>query len=115
MTWDRTTGTHPKYRTPEHKRYRESLVAQLKRDGYLICSATECVLPTRHISNANGRDRDGLHAGHNDAGTEYVGPQHAACNVKDGARRARAKQNETKNPKSTSFTTTRTWGQDPHP
>lgn len=110
MPWDRKTGTNPKYRTPEHKRYRESLVAQLKRDGHLICTAAPCLFPTRHITNPNGRDRDGLHAGHNDAGTEYDGPQHNACNVRDGAVRARAKQNETKNPKPTTFTTTRTWG-----
>lgn len=113
MTWDRTTGTNPKYRTPEHKRYREGLVAQLKRDGFLSCTATVCEFPTRDITNPNGRDRDGLHAGHNDAGTEYDGPQHAACNVKDGARRARAKQNEPKNPRQTSFITPRTWGGGP--
>jgi hypothetical protein len=95
MAWDRTGGTDPKYRTTEHKRYRASLVAQLKRDGFLICTARTCVMPTRHITNPNGRERDGLHAGHNDAGDGYDGAQHAACNVSDGARRARAKQGET--------------------
>jgi hypothetical protein len=115
VTWDRTKGTDPKYRSIEHKRYREGLVAHLKRDGYLICTASQCVQPTRHITNPNGRYRDGLHAGHNDAGTEYVGPQHNACNVKDGARRARAKQNEAKKPKGQGFTTGRTWGGDPRP
>lgn len=115
MTWDRSNGTDPKYRTPEHRRYRAGLVAQLKRDGYLICTADVCVFNSRDITNPNGRDRDGLHAGHNDAGTEYVGPQHNACNVKDGARRARAKQNEPKAPKARGFTTTRTWGGDSPP
>lgn len=92
MAWSRSNGTDPKYRTPQHRRYREALVAQLKRDGFLTCTAKVCVFPTREITNPNGRARDGLHAGHNDAGTQYDGPQHNACNVKDGARRGRARQ-----------------------
>lgn len=92
MPWDRTrSGTAAKYRTREHREYRASLVRQLERDGYLICTAKVCVFESRTITNPNGRARDGLHAGHNDAGTEYDGPQHNACNVKDGARRASAR------------------------
>ena len=108
MPWDRRTGTHPKYRTREHIAYRKRLVDQLKRDGYLTCTATVCVMPTRTITNPNGRARDGLHAGHNDDGITYAGPQHAACNVKDGSKRARAKQDAPKTPQS--FTTGRRWG-----
>ena len=93
MAFAKRSGSAPKYRTPQHRRYREGLVAQLKREGYLLCTAKTCVMPSREITNLNGRARDGLHAGHNDAGTEYDGPQHNACNVKDGARRARARQN----------------------
>lgn len=96
MAWDRSAGTNPKYRTKEHRDYRASLVAQLKRTGHLTCTAATCVMPTRDITNPNGRERDGLHAGHNDAGTEYDGPQHNACNVRDGATRARAAQDEPK-------------------
>lgn len=81
-----------KYWTPEHRKYRAGLVDQLKREGFLLCTAKRCVFPTRQITNPNGRDRDGLHAGHDDTGTEYDGPQHNACNVKDGARRGRARQ-----------------------
>src|SRR5690348_3699976 len=92
MPWARDRGVDPKYRTKEHRDYRASLVAQLKRDGYLICTAKVCTFPTRAITNPNGRARNGLHAGHADNGIDYDGPQHAACNVKDGARRARAKQ-----------------------
>ena len=92
MAFAKRSGSAQKYRTPTHRRYRERLVAQLKRDGFLPCTAKVCVFPTREITNPNGRARDGLHAGHNDAGTEYDGPQHNACNVKDGARRARARQ-----------------------
>ena len=95
MTWDRTAGVNPKYRTREHREYRARLVAQLKRDGWLTCTAKTCVMPTRQITNPNGRARDGLHAGHADNGVDYDGPQHAACNVKDGARRARKLQTTT--------------------
>ena len=92
MGWDRSAGTNPKYRSREHIAYTKQLKAQLRRDGYLICTAKTCVMPTRTITNPNGRDRDGLHAGHNDDGVTYAGPQHNACNVRDGAKRARAKQ-----------------------
>ena len=93
MPWSTTRpGTDPKYRTKQHRDYRAGLVRQLKRDGYLICTAAVCVFDTRMITNPNGRARDGLHAGHDDSGTQYDGPQHNLCNVRDGARRARAKQ-----------------------
>jgi hypothetical protein len=95
MPWDRSNGTDPKYRTKEHKAYRASLVNQLNRDGYLTCTAATCVMPTRTITNPNGRARDGLHAGHNDDGVTYAGPQHHACNVKDGAVRGRERQTTT--------------------
>lgn len=94
MPFAKRKGAAPKYRTREHLAYRSSLVAQLKAQGYLTCTAKTCVFPTRAITNPNGRERDGLHAGHNDAGTDYDGPQHNACNVKDGAKRGRARQNK---------------------
>lgn len=87
MPWDRSGPVNPKYRSREHREYRASLVRELKRVGYLTCTAKTCIFPTRLITNPNGRAQDGLHAGHNDAGTEYDGPQHNLCNVKDGARR----------------------------
>ena len=92
MAWDRNAGVDPKYRSREHIAYRKRLVAQLKRDGHLNCTARVCVMPARTITNPNGNEPDGLHAGHNDAGDGYDGPQHRACNISDGARRARAKQ-----------------------
>lgn len=94
MPFAKRSAPAAKYRTRQHREYRAALVQQLKRDGYLTCTAKTCVFPTRHITNPNGRARDGLHAGHNDAGTDYDGPQHNACNVKDGARRGRARQNQ---------------------
>ena len=95
MGWDRSAGTHPKYRTKAHKDYRAGLVRQLKAQGFLTCTAKTCVMPTRTITNPNGRARDGLHAGHNDDGVTYAGPQHNACNVKDGAVRGRKLQTTT--------------------
>ena len=95
MGWDGSRGpVDPKYRSREHKAYRARLVAELKRAGYLVCTAKTCVMPTREIRNPNGRARDGLHAGHDDSGTSYDGPQHNACNVRDGAVRGRARQIE---------------------
>lgn len=93
MPWSttRAPGTQPKYRTKAHRRYRDSLVRQLERDGYLICTAQVCVFDDRTITSPNGRQRDGLHAGHEDNGVDYRGPQHNACNVKDGARRGNAR------------------------
>jgi hypothetical protein len=92
MAWDHSAGVDPKYRSREHIAYRKRLVAQLERDGFLICTAKVCVMPTRQITEPNGRARHGLHAGHEDDGVTYAGPQHAACNVKDGARRGRQRQ-----------------------
>ena len=58
MPWDRNRpGTDPKYRTRRHREYRASLVAALKRDGYLTCTARVCVMPTRTITNPNIRAR----------------------------------------------------------
>ena len=89
MPWDNARpGSAAKYRTAEHREYRASLVRELHRVGYLTCTAKVCVFGDRTITNPNGRDRDGLHAGHNDAGTEYDGPQHNACNLRDAAVRA---------------------------
>ena len=94
MPWSNTRGpsTAPKYRSKEHRDYRAALVRQLERDGYLVCTADVCVFDSRLITNPNGRARDGLHAGHEDNGIDYRGPQHNACNVKDGAKRGRARQ-----------------------
>ena len=94
MAWDRRGDPDPKYRTPGHIAYRKRLVAQLKRDGALTCTARHCVMPTRAITNPNGQAPAGLTAGHADNGVDYDGPQHRACNLRDGAVRARARQDE---------------------
>ena len=94
MPWDRSAPVNPKYRTKKHRDYLASLKRQLRVDGALWCTAKTCVMQTRTITNPNGNADDGLTAGHADNGTDYDGPQHRLCNVKDGARRARAKQDE---------------------
>ena len=108
---------NPKYRTPEHLAKVREYKDQLRRAGYLTCTAPVCVFPDRTITNPDGRDRDGVHAGHNPDGVTYAGPQHAACNLKEASTRARAKQVEAKqeasNPKPRAFTTTRRWGDAP--
>lgn len=91
MAWDRSAPVNPKYRTREHREYCASLKRDLKRDGYLICTAIPCVLESRVITNSNGNERDGLTAGHNDDGVTYAGPQHRACNIQDAAVRANAR------------------------
>ena len=93
MPWSTTRqpGTAAKYRSKEHRDLRAHYVRLIKAGQPLACTAKVCVLGRAPITNTNGRARDGLHLGHNDDGTTYAGPQHNACNVKDGARRGNAK------------------------
>lgn len=95
MGWDHSAGTDPKYRTPEHRRETQRLKRELQRYGVLECTAPVCLMSSRAITNPNGRDPDGLHAGHNEDGVTYAGPQHNRCNVTEAAVRARATQGET--------------------
>jgi hypothetical protein len=92
MPWDttRTPGTQAKYRSPEHRRLRAALVARIKAGEALDCTAKVCVFGYP-ITNPDGRAPDGLHLGHEENGVDYAGPQHNACNVKDGARRGNAR------------------------
>lgn len=87
MPWDRSAPSAPKYHTAEHRRTRARLMAQLQRDGYAICAQPICLAPTRTI-----RPGMRVHLGHDDTGTRYIGLVHARCNVVDGARRGRARQ-----------------------
>ena len=93
MPWSttRTPGTAAKYRTKEHRDLRAHYVRRLKAGEVLTCTATVCVMPSRALVNPNGNQPDGLHLGHEDDGVTYRGPQHNACNVKDGARRGNAR------------------------
>lgn len=95
MAWSRVGGTDPKYRSKEHRDLREHYARRLRAGEVLMCTADECVMPSREMTNPNGRERDGLHLGHEADGVTYRGPQHNACNIKDGAVRARARQDTT--------------------
>ena len=92
--FDRNQATDPKYKTTEHRTLRAHYVRQIKAGHALECTANVCVFDRAPIVNPNGRDPDGLHLGHADNGVDYAGPQHNLCNVRDGARRARAKQGD---------------------
>jgi hypothetical protein len=94
MPWDRSQPTASKYRTPEHRAYAAHLKRRLRDERVLWCTAVHCLFDTRAITNPNGRDDDGLTAGHADNGVDYDGPQHRLCNARDGAVRARAKQDD---------------------
>lgn len=90
MPWDRNRpGTDPKYRTPQHRATRKRWAATIKRDGYATCAQPVCVMPSRTIEHG-----EAWHLGHADDGVTYIGPVHPLCNVKDGARRGRARQDE---------------------
>lgn len=95
MPWqkNRPNGgkVNPKYRTPEHRAICAAYKAQLKRDGYLTCAEPVCVMRTRTIL-------PGMQwaAGHDPSGTRYIGPVHRACNAREAAVRARARQTATR-------------------
>jgi hypothetical protein len=93
MPWSTTRkpGTAAKYRTAEHRNRRAALVRRINAGERLECTAKVCVFNRAPITNPNGRDPDGLHLGHEDDGITYAGPQHNACNVKDGAKRGNAR------------------------
>lgn len=90
MPWDRSKPTDPKYRTPEHRKARAAMKAQLDRDGQAWCAQPVCLMRSRLI--LPGMD---WCAGHDDTGTRYIGPVHGLCNRQDGARRARQRQTVT--------------------
>lgn len=93
MGWNDSRGPrNPKYRTPEHLAYVKQLKRDLARLGSLPCVAPTCHYPTRAITNPDGSKPDGLTAGHNDDGITYRGPEHRRCNIRDAAKRARARQ-----------------------
>ena len=83
---------NPKYRTPEHLAMVKAYKAELRQRGVLTCTARECVMSTRSIVNPDGSKPDGVTVGHADNGVDIDGPQHRACNIRDGSKRARARQ-----------------------
>lgn len=93
MAWSTSRPPrNPKYRTPEHLAMVRAYKAELARVGWLTCTARECVMPTRTITNPDGSQPDGVTVGHADDGVAIDGPQHRKCNVLDGSKRARERQ-----------------------
>lgn len=92
--FDRSKPSNPKYKTRQHLALRAEYVAAIKAGRALDCTAKICVFGRAPITNPNGNAPDGLHLGHADNGVDYDGPQHNLCNVRDGARRANAKQRQ---------------------
>lgn len=71
-----------------HRRERDRYAHAIDRGELVTCHF--CGEP---ITISNGRHRDGLHLDHSVDRTTYRGPAHNHCNVRDGAKRGRAKQN----------------------
>lgn len=87
MSWARTAGTAAKYRTPEHRAWRKHYTQMMRAQGYLVCAQPVCVMGSRTIEQGMA-----WHVGHDESGEVYIGPVHRACNLKDAAVRARARQ-----------------------
>lgn len=96
MPWDRSQPTDPKYRSKEHRDTLAAYKAELYRHGYVMCAAERCLFPSRVITNPNGREPDGITAGHNPDGVTYNGPEHRQCNLHEAAVRARRSQDMTR-------------------
>jgi hypothetical protein len=89
MPWSRTKPTNPRYRTAEYRITRKRLKAKLERDGSAQCAEVICVMRSRLI--VPGMD---WHVCHDSTGTQVRGICHRSCNIKEAARRARAKQSQ---------------------
>lgn len=92
MPWDRSrpggTKVNPKYRDPAYLATRKQLMDQLKRAGQGVCAERICIMQSRLITPSMR-----LHLCHDETGTVIRGLGHMQCNVRDAARRARARQN----------------------
>lgn len=89
MPWDnaRPKPNRAKYGTA-HKRLRAAINKRMQAGEIFCC--WRC-----GIRLHPGPD---WHLGHDDTGTRYLGPECVPCNIRDGARRARAKQGKVKHP-----------------
>lgn len=70
-----------------HRRARKQYADAIDRGELVVCHFC-----SQAITVSNGRDRYGLHLDHGIDRTSYRGPAHNECNVRDGAKRGRAKQ-----------------------
>lgn len=84
MPWAKRPA-NPKYHTPEHKAARAALLAAFT-PGDPCCLCGHPMYPPTSA----------LHADHNPNGRGYRGLAHRTCNVRDGSKRARARQDATR-------------------
>jgi hypothetical protein len=82
MPFAKQRGAAPIYRTPEHRRARATLIKAF-RPGDPCCLCGHPMYPPT----------SGLHADHDPVNGGYRGLSHMRCNVRDGAKRGRARQN----------------------
>lgn len=73
----------------EHRAERQRYVRLIQSGEVVLCHFPWCGQP---IWETNGNLPDGLNLDHNADRTGYRGPAHRDCNIKDGARRGRARQ-----------------------
>lgn len=59
--------------------------APIVQAGQAYCHARVCLMPTRWIPPDQPGKPTGWHLGHNPARTAWTGPEHAICNLRDGA------------------------------
>lgn len=82
MPWSRSAGAAPVYRTAQHRKARAALLDAFQPGDPCCLCGHPMYPPTRY-----------LHADHDPTTGGYRGLAHARCNVRDGARRGRARQN----------------------
>lgn len=87
MPWDRNRPRSRRY-DAAHQRQRAQHLDALRAAGTGQCAEPVCTQPDRTITP----DMD-LHLCHDPTGTVVLGLGHAACNLSEAARRARASQN----------------------
>lgn len=86
---------------PAHRKARAKWKARIAQDG-----GTQCCICGYWVD-----PDEQWHLDHTEDRTGYRGVAHARCNIRDGAKRGRTKQDEPARPSS--FTSLRQWGQAP--
>ena len=88
MPWSRSRpGSHPRYRTKQHRDAVLAAHAALRSAGSGLCAEIICLMPSRFITP--GMD---LHLCHDRRTGQVLGLGHARCNRSEASRYARAQQ-----------------------
>jgi hypothetical protein len=86
MPWSNARPRRSKY-DAAHNTLRARHIAALRAAGTGMCAEPVCTAPTRVITP----DMD-LHLSHDPTGRTVIGLSHRECNIREAARRARARQ-----------------------